>query len=332
MIDLSTTYLGMPLRSPLVASASPLSKDLANLKRLEDAGAAAVVFHSLFEEQITTESEALDRYLNQASDFAEASTYFPDLPSYGMGPESYLEHLRRAKSALGIPVIGSLNGTSTGGWIRYAREIQDAGADALELNIYFLPVELDADGRSIEDRYCQLVEDIRSEVRIPVAVKLGPFFTSILNVAFRIYRAGADALVLFNRFYQPDFDLETRTVIPNLLLSTAAELRLRLHWIALLSGRVPAELALTGGVHSAQDAIKGIMAGAQVVMMTSALLKNGISYLREIEEGMVGWMELHEYDSVAQMRGSMRATAVEEPAAFERANYLKVLGSYAVKA
>jgi len=332
VIDLSTTYLGLPLRSPLVASASPLSIDLPNLRRLEEAGAGAVVFHSLFEEQITTEAEYLDNVLSQGEEsFAEAATYFPDLPSYGMGPDAYLEHIRRAKKALRIPVIGSLNGTSTGGWIRYAREIQDAGADALELNIYFLPTKLEIDGRVTEDSYCRLVEDIRAKTRIPIAVKLAPYFTSMLNIALRLYRAGADALVLFNRFYQPDFDLESLEVVPNLTLSTSDELRLRLHWIAMLSGRIRAELALTGGVHTPEDAIKGIMAGAQVVMLTSALLKNGIPYLRQLENGVTDWMEQHNYNSIDEMRGCMRASSVAEPAAFERANYLKVLGSYGAR-
>ncbi|MGD0436464.1 MAG: dihydroorotate dehydrogenase-like protein [Bryobacteraceae bacterium] len=329
MIDLSTTYLGLPLRSPLVASASPLSKDLENLQRLEEAGAGAVVFHSLFEEQITAEAQSLDNFLNQGADsFAEASSYFPDLPSYSMGPDAYLEHIRRAKKMLRIPVIGSLNGVSSGGWIRYAREIQDAGADALELNIYFLPTTLEVDGRATEDGYCRLLEDIKRKLTIPVAVKLSPYFTSMVNMAFRLYRSGADALVLFNRFYQPDFDLETLEVTSNLTLSTSDELRLRLHWVALLAGRIKADLAITGGVHTAEDVVKGIMAGAQVTMLTSALLRNGIDYLRDLETKVVDWMELHEYESVGQMRGSMRATAVEDPAAFERANYLKVLGSY----
>jgi dihydroorotate dehydrogenase (fumarate) len=329
MIDLSTTYLGLPLRSPLVASASPLSKDLENLRRLEEAGAGAVVFHSLFEEQITAEAQSLDSFLNQGADsFAEAASYFPDLPSYSMGPDAYLEHIRRAKKTLRIPVIGSLNGVSSGGWIRYAREIENAGADALELNIYFLPTTLEVDGRATEDGYCRLVEDIKRKLTIPVAVKLSPYFTSMVNMAFRLYRSGADALVLFNRFYQPDFDLETLEVTSNLTLSTSDELRLRLHWVALLAGRIKADLAITGGVHTAEDVVKGIMAGAQVTMLTSALLRNGIGYLRDLETRVLDWMELHEYESVGQMRGSMRATAVEDPAAFERANYLKVLGSY----
>lgn len=329
MTDLSSGYLGFQLRSPLVVSASPLAKDLANLRKMEDAGAAAVVLHSLFEEQITAEENSLDRLLSEGTEsYAEALSYFPELRSYGMGPDAYLEHIRKAKQAIRIPIIGSLNGVSTGGWIRYARQIEEAGADALELNIYFLPTSLEIEGREIEANYCDLVEAVKSQVRIPVAVKLAPFFTSMSNMAFRLDRAGADALVLFNRFYQPDFDLEALQVVPRLTLSTSEELRLRLHWVALLSRTVKCELAITGGVHTAEDVLKGVMAGAQVVMLTSAVLKNGISYLRDLEAGVMEWMELHEYESICQMRGSMNAAAVAEPAAFERANYIKVLGSY----
>lgn len=328
MIDLTAEYLGLKLRSPLVVSASPLARDIANLQRMEEAGAAAVVLHSLFEEQITAEAHALDRLLSEGESYAEALSYFPELNSYGMGPDAYLEHIRKAKKAVSIPVIGSLNGVSTGGWIRYASLIEEAGADALELNIYFLPASLEIEGREIEANYCDLVEAIKAKVRIPVAVKLAPYFTSMANVAFRLDRAGADALVLFNRFYQPDFDLEALEVTPHLTLSTSHELRLRLHWVALLSRSVRCELAITGGVHTAQDVLKGIMAGAQVVMLTSALLKNGIGYLALLETAVVEWMTWHEYESIRQMRGSMNAAAVAEPAAFERANYLKVLGSY----
>lgn len=329
MKDLTTRYLGFDLRSPLVVSASPLAKDLANLRKMEDAGAGAVVLHSLFEEQITLEENSLDRLLSEGTEsYAEALSYFPELPSYGMGPDAYLEHIRKAKQAVSIPVIGSLNGVSTGGWVRYAREIEQAGADALELNIYFLPTSIEIEGREIEASYCDLVEAVKSKVRIPVAVKLAPYFTSMANVAFRLDRAGADALVLFNRFYQPDFDLEALSVTPHLTLSTSAELRLRLHWVALLSRTIRCELAITGGVHTPEDVLKGIMAGAQVTMLTSALLKNGIGYLRELEAGVVDWMERHEYESIGQMRGSLNVAAVPEPGAFERANYIKVLGSY----
>jgi dihydroorotate dehydrogenase (fumarate) len=329
MTDLSTEYLGLQLRSPLVVSASPLAKDLSNLRRMEEAGAAAIVLQSLFEEQITAEEESLDRFLTQGTDsYAEALSYFPNLRSYGMGPDAYLEHVRKAKQAVSIPIIGSLNGVSSGGWIRYARLIQQAGADALELNIYFLPTSLEIEGREIEASYCDLLEAVKSKVHIPVAVKLAPFFTSMTNMAARLDRAGADALVLFNRFYQPDFDLEALEVTPSLTLSSSDELRLRLHWVALLSRAVRCELAITGGVHTHEDVLKGIMAGANVVMLTSALLKHGISYLRELEASVVEWIDKHEYESIRQMRGSMNAAAVAEPAAFERANYIKVLGSY----
>jgi len=325
MIDLSTGYLGFHLRSPLVASASPLCKDLGNLKRMEEAGAGAVVLHSLFEEQINAEAETLDRVLSAGESYAESISYFPDLKSYSMGPMTYLKHIEQAKKKLRIPLI---NGSSAGGWVKYGQQIQEAGADAIELNIYFLPSSLDIEGREVEDRYCDLVEAVKNQVRIPVAVKLAPYFTSMANMACKLERAGADALVLFNRFYQPDFDLEALEVTPHLTLSTSDELRLRLHWVALLSNQIRPDLAITGGVHTAEDAIKGIMAGAQVVMMTSALLKNGIDYLSKVERGVVDWMSGHEYESVRQMRGSMNEAGVSDPGAFERANYLKVLGSY----
>jgi dihydroorotate dehydrogenase (fumarate) len=332
MIDLSTYYLGQKLRSPLVASSSPLSKDLSNLQKMEEAGAGAVVLHSLFEEQILLESESLDRFLNAGSDsYAEAANYFPDLASYDIGPRAYLEHIRAAKKALKIPVIASLNGATLGGWVRYAREMEDAGADALELNIYFLPASFDVSSAEIEDDYRELVEAVKAHVRIPVAVKLGPYFTSLPHMAYSLECSGAGALVLFNRFYQPDFDLETLEAAPNLTLSTSDELRLRLHAVALLSSRLDLDLAITGGVHTAEDAIKGILAGAHVVMLTSALLQRGIPYLRQLEAGIVQWMEQHDYDSVSQMRGAMNAAAVAEPEVFQRANYLKVLGSYALQ-
>jgi dihydroorotate dehydrogenase (fumarate) len=329
MTDLSTEYLGLRLRSPLVVSASPLARELSNLRLMEEAGAAAIVLHSLFEEQVTAEEESLDRLLTRGTDsYAEALSYFPSLHSYGMGPDAYLEHIRKAKQAVSIPIIGSLNGVSSGGWVRYARLIEETGADALELNIYFLPTSLEIEGREIEASYCDLLEAVKSKVHIPVAVKLAPYFTSMANMAARLDRAGADALVLFNRFYQPDFDLESLEVTPRLTLSSSDELRLRLHWVALLSRAVRSELAITGGVHTHEDVLKGIMAGAKVVMLTSALLKNGIGYLRDLEAGVVQWIEQHEYESIRQMRGSMNAAAVPEPAAFERANYIKVLGSY----
>ncbi len=333
MIDLTTSYLGFNLRSPLVASSGPLSKDITNIRRLEDAGAAAVVMHSLFEEQLTLESQALDRMLSSGIEsYAEAQSYFPDFASYNLGPESYLKDITRAKKMVRIPVIGSLNGISTGGWLRYAKAMEDAGADAIELNIYFLPTSPDIDGDGLETSYCELVSSLKSRVKIPVAVKLAPYFTSMANMAFKLDRAGADALVLFNRFYQPDFDLEKMEVVPNLKLSTSDELRLRLYWVASLASRIRPELAITGGVQTAEDVVKGIMAGAHVLMMTSVLLKNGIPYLKELEKNVVAWMQAHDYESVRQMRGSMSVSAAPDPAAFERANYLKVLSSYTLRA
>lgn len=331
-IDLSTGYLGLKLRSPLVASSSPFCKDIGNILRLEDSGASAVVLHSLFEEQIQVESGELDRFLTETSDsYGEAVSYFPEMTSYNFGPEPYLNHLRKAKESVDIPVIGSLNGVSTGGWIRYAQMMEQAGADAIELNIYYLPTELEMPAGKVEEMYFDLVSHVKASVRIPVAVKLGPFFTAFAHLATRLDAAGADALVLFNRFYQPDFDLEALEVVPNLMLSDSQELRLRLHWTALLYNRIRPDLAITGGVHTAEDAVKGIMAGARCTMMTSALLRHGIPYLEKVEEDLLDWMEEHEYESIAQMRGSMSSQSVAEPAAFERANYMKVLSSYALK-
>ena len=333
MIDLSTTYLGLSLRSPMVASASPLCEEIDNIRRMEDAGAGAVVLHSLFEEQITLESHHLDRYLSQgAESFAESLTYFPDMTAYNLGPDGYLEHILRAKAAVGIPIIGSLNGVSSGGWIRYARKIEEAGADALELNLYYMPTDPERSGADVERMYVDLVRDVTASVGIPVAVKLGHAFSAMANVARRLDRAGARALVLFNRFYQPDFDLERLAVVPRLTLSSPYELLLRLHWVAILYGRVRADLAVTGGVHTAHEVLKAMMAGARVAMMTSALLKHGIDLLRVVRANLLTWMEAHEYESIRQMQGSMSYRAVADPAGFERANYLKVLSSYVLRA
>ena len=332
MLDLSTKYLGLKLKNPLVASSSPLCKDIGNLLRLEDAGVSAVVLHSLFEEQINLESNELDRYLSFNTDaFAESLSYFPDMGAYNIGPEGYVEHIRKAKEAVDIPVIGSLNGVSTGGWIKYAKMIEDAGADALELNIYYLPTSFELNGPQVEKIYCDLVSHVKASIKIPVAVKLGPYFSSLPNMARQLDTAGADAMVLFNRFYQPDFDLESLEVVPNLVLSNSHELLLRLHWTALLFGNVKADLAITGGVHTAEDVIKSMMAGAKVSMMTSALLRHGIDYAATLQTNMVEWMMDHEYESIQQMQGSMSYRSVSEPAAFERANYMKVLSSYALK-
>ena len=331
-IDLSTRYLGLTLRNPLVVSAGPLCEDIGNIRRMEDAGAAAVVLHSLFEEQINQESHDLDRHLTHGTEsFAEALTYFPDMTAYNLGPDGYLEHLRRAKAAVGIPVIGSLNGVSTGGWIRYARLIEMAGADALELNVYYIPTDPGLTGAQVEQMYLDLVRDVKATLTIPVAVKLGHSFTAMANLARRLDQAGANALVLFNRFYQPDFDLERLEAVPTLTLSRSHELLLRIHWVAILYGHIRADLAVTGGVHTAHDVLKAMMAGARVAMMTSALLENGIGHLRTVRAGLLGWMEEHEYASIRQMQGSMSYRSVANPAAFERANYMKVLSSYALK-
>ena len=329
MIDLSTTYLGLKLKNPLVASASPLSEKLDSVRQLEDCGVSAIVMYSLFEEQVIRESLELDRFLsNGTHTYAEALTYLPEVGRYSMGPEAYVENVYRLKQATNIPIIGSLNGVSTGGWIQYAQQIEQAGADAVELNIYYLPVDPDLTGAELEDNYVNLVKDLRSQVRIPIAVKLSPFFTSMPNMARRLVEAGADGLVLFNRFYQPDFDLDELEVVPNLQLSSSAELRLPLRWIALLYGRVQTDYALTSGVHTTTDMLKAIMAGASVTMVTSEFLQNGIERAGEMLGGMLSWLEEHEYESVMQMRGSMSAQAVAQPNAFKRTNYMKVLSSY----
>ena len=331
-IDLSTTYVGLKLKNPLVASSSPLCEDVADVRRMEDAGASAVVLQSLFEEQIEFESGELDRFLSAASERGpEALSHFPELTRGVTGPEDYLEHIRKCKRAVGIPIIASLNGSTRGGWLRYARQMEQAGADALELNIYYLPVDPDVSGDQVERNYVELVKAVRAEVRIPLAVKLGPYFSSPANMARKLDIAGANALVLFNRFYQPDYDLEALEVVPNLILSNSHELLLRLHWIAVIYGSVKADLALTGGVHNATDVVKAMMAGAKIAMLTSALLKRGIGYLDTLTTELLVWMGEHEYDSIRQMQGSMSRNAVPQPAAFERANYLKVLSSYTMR-
>ena len=331
-IDLSTTYLGLKLKNPLVASSSPMCGDVGNVRRIEDAGAAAVVLQSLFEEQIEQESDELDRYIEQAAEIGpESISHFPELGHRVMGPDAYLAHIVKCKQAVNIPVIASLNGVSLGGWMGYAKQMQEAGADALELNIYHIPISADVPGEQVEQQYIDLVNAVKAEVHIPVAVKLGPYFSSMANMAKKLDSTGADGLVLFNRFYQPDYDLEALEVVPNLILSNSHELLLRLHWIAVLYGTIKADMALTGGVHSATDVVKAMMAGAKVAMMTSALLKRGISYLDTISTELLVWMGEHEYDSIKQMQGSMSRNAVPQPKAFERANYLKVLSSYAMR-
>lgn len=328
-MDLSTTYLGLKLKNPLVPSSSPLARSLGSLKKMEDAGAAAVVLHSLFEEQITLESRTLDRYLTHGTEsYAEALSYFPEAPDYRTGPDEYMEHLRRVKESLAIPVIGSLNGVSSGGWVRYARAIEQAGADALELNTYYLSTDPELGGAELEENYVALLSDVKREASIPVAVKLSPFFSSLPNMARRLAQAGAKGLVLFNRFYQPDIDIEALEVVPHLVLSGSDELRLPLRWIAILFGRIETDFALTTGVHTAEDVIKGVMAGASVTMMASELLRSGIGRIGDILGEIETWMEEHEYESVEQMHGSMSQIRCAEPAAFERANYMRVLSSY----
>lgn len=331
-IDLSTTYLGLKLKNPLVASSSPMCEEVGNVRRMEDAGASAVVLHSLFEEQIELESDELDRFIMQGAELSpEAVSHFPELTGKVMGPEGYLKHIAKCKQAVKIPIIASLNGTTKGGWVGYAKQMEQAGADALELNIYYIATDPNRTGEQVEQQYVDLVKAVKSEVRIPVAVKLGPYFSSMANMAKKLDAAGANGLVLFNRFYQPDYNLETLEVVPNLILSNSHELFLRLHWTAVIYGSVKADLALTGGVHTAADVVKSMMAGARVSMMTSALLKRGISYLDTIQTELLIWMGEHEYDSIKQMQGSMSRNAVPQPKAFERANYLKVLSSYAMR-
>jgi dihydroorotate dehydrogenase (fumarate) len=332
MIDLTTQYLGLNLKNPLVVSASPLSADLSHIRHMEDSGAAAVVLPSLFEEQIQVESNTLDQFLWQGTDsFAESLNYIPDMGNYKLGPDSYLEHVRAAKQAVKIPVIASLNGTSTSGWVAYARGIEEAGADALELNIYFIPTDSHMSGSQVEQMYVDLVAQVKGNIHIPVAVKIGAYFSSLPHTAERLDNAGANALVLFNRFYQPDFDIENLEVVPNLMLSTPHELLLRLNWVAVLYGKIKADLAVTGGVHSGYDVLKSMMAGARVAMMTSALLRNGIDHLAVVHAQLLQWMEEHEYESITQMQGSMSQRSVVDPSAFQRANYVKVLSSYRLK-
>ena len=332
MLDLSTTYLGLELKNPLVASSSPLSKEIDNVLRLEDSGVAAVVLHSLFEEQINLESHELDRMLStNVESFAEALTYFPDMGNYNIGPEGYLEHIRKCKQATEIPIVASLNGVSNGGWTKYAKQIEEAGADALELNVYYLPTDPNLTGAQVEQMYIDLVSHVKASVSIPVAVKLAPYFSATANICKRLDAAGVDGLVLFNRFYQPDFDLENLEVVPKVMLSSQYELLLRLHWVAVLHGKIKADMAITGGVQTAEDVVKSMMAGAKVAMMTSALLRQGIDYLDTLQTNLLEWLVEHEYESIKQMQGSMSQQAVAEPAAFERANYMKVLSSYSLR-
>jgi dihydroorotate dehydrogenase (fumarate) len=330
--DLSTTYLGLHLTNPLVPSASPLSRSIDTIRHLEDAGASAVVLHSLFEEQITFESSVLDRFLCVgAESFWEASNYYPEPAEFTLPPDEYLEHVKRAKDATSIPIIGSLNGVSAGGWIKYARLIEQAGADALELNVYFVPTDTRLSGAEIEEDTVNLVREVRQRVHIPLAVKLSPFYSNIGNLAARLVAAGANGLVLFNRFNQPDFDVEALEVVDRPLLSRDGggdALRLPLRWIAILFARIEADLAATGGVHQAQDVLKLLLAGANVTMLASALLLHGPRRLSTILQDLSAWLEEREYSSIAQLRGSMSQVRVANPAAFERAHYVRTVGTF----
>ena len=329
MVDTRTTVLGLELKNPLVAGASPLSKEISSIRKLEDAGVAAVVLNSLFEEQIIKESLALDYYLNQGTEsFAEALTYFPEMDTFNIGPDAYAEHIQKAKKAVDIPVIGSLNGFTPGGWLEYAKKIEEAGADALELNIYYLPTELDFPSEDLEDSYFELVSDVRQSIHIPLAVKLSPYFSALPAFSQRLVNAGANGLVFFNRFYQPDLDINRLKVNPEVFLSTSHDLRLPLRWIAILFGRLQTDLILSSGVHKPEDLIKAIMAGAKAAQVVSALLAGGEVYARTLLSGLEEYMNEKGYSSVQEMRGVLSQKNVAEPAVFERANYLKVLDSY----
>ena len=329
MSDLSTRYLGLTLKNPLVASASPLSKKVDTVKKLEDAGVSAVVMYSLFEEQITSESRVLDHFLSFGTDsFQEAMSFFPEMDHYNVGPEGYLEHIANLKKAVSIPIIASLNGVSSGGWVDYAKRMQEAGADALELNFYYIPTSINLTAAELENAYVRLVANIRAEIGIPLTVKLSPFFTALPQFATEVVKAGANGLVLFNRFIQPDLNIEEQKVDPTHLLSTSAELRLPLRWVAILFGKVNADMALTGGVHTAEDMVKALMAGANVTLLASELIANGPKRAGELLAELTAWMEAHEYTSVQQMIGSMSQKNVTEPAAFERGNYMKSLQSF----
>jgi dihydroorotate dehydrogenase (fumarate) len=321
--------MGLTLKNPIVPSASPLSKKIGGIREMEDAGAAAITIYSLFEEQIDFEALARHHFLEQTVFMsAEATSYFPKAADYNRGPEGYLDLIREAKATVDVPIIGSLNGVTPGGWTRYARLIEEAGADALELNIYLVPTRTNLSSDDVENTCLEILREVKAQVKIPVAMKLSPFFSAMPNMAYRLDRAGADALVLFNRFYQPDFDLEELTVVPHLVLSNSNEMRLPLRWIAILYGDVQASLALTTGVHTSEDVVKAIMAGANIVNVCSVLLEKGPGYIAELVKGLGEWMAAHEYESVEQMRGSLSQRNVAEPAAFERANYMKVLGSW----
>ncbi len=329
MVDLTTTYMGLKLKNPIVPSASPLSANLDTVKRMADAGAAAITLHSLFEEQIEFEAEALTHFLEHGTEqFAEALTYFPPMHEYRRQPDEYVEHIHQCKEAVDVPIIASLNGVSTGGWTGYAKKFEEAGADAVELNVYYIPTNDTLMSYDVEDLYVKLLKEVKRHVNIPVAMKLSPYFSAMPHVASMLDAEGADALVLFNRFYQPDIDIEELEVTPNLKLSSRVEMRLPMRWIAILYGRLDCSMALTSGIHRPEDVIKAVMVGADVANVCSVLLKKGPGRIEKLLKGVTTWMEEHEYESVEQMKGSMSHESVPEPAAFERANYMKVLNSY----
>jgi len=328
-MNLTTTYLGLELKSPLVPSASPLSEDIDNIKLMEDAGAGAVVMHSLFEEQLTLEESALYHHLSHGTEsFAEALTYFPNIAKFRVGPEEYLDHIRKAKEKVDIPIIASLNGCSVGGWTKYGKLMQEAGASALELNIYYVPTNPDLSSQDIEQNYLDILTFVKAAVTIPVAVKLSPYFTNTANIAKRLDRAGADGLVLFNRFYQPDINVENLEVEPHVLLSTPQAMRLPLRWIAILYGHIQGSLAATSGIHNAHDVIKMLMVGANITMLCSVLLREGINHIHCLEKDLREWMKIHEYESVKQIQGSMSQLNCPNPSTFERAQYMKALQTY----
>jgi dihydroorotate dehydrogenase (fumarate) len=328
-MDLTTEYLGFKLRSPLVVSACPMSEDIDNLKRMEDAGAAAVVLYSLFEEQLRQDRLELNENLEQGTgSFAEALTYFPEPADFRLGPEEYLKHIAAAKKSTRIPIIASLNGSSEGGWTDYSRKIEQAGADAIELNIYYIPTDMNLTGTEVEMTYLDILRAVRANVKIPVAVKLSPFFSNFANMARRLDQAGANGLVLFNRFYQPDIELESLEVKPNILLSTPMAMRLPLRWIALLHNRLRASLAATSGIHRASDVLKMLMAGADVTLLCSTIIRHGIPQIAVIERDLVAWLTEHDYESVRQLKGSLSQSKCAEPAAFERAQYMKAITGY----
>lgn len=327
-MNLSTTYLGFQLRTPFVPSASPLSEKIDNIRQMEDAGASAIVFHSLFEEQVRRDHHDLQFYLAQGTESnAESLTYFPD-PEFKVGPDAYLDNIAQAKAAVSIPIIASLNGTTFGGWMKHAREIEQAGADALELNIYNVPSDSERSADQIENDYLTIIASVKAQLKIPVAVKLSPYFTNFAHFAHRVDRIGINGLVLFNRFYQPDIELETLEVSPNILLSTPMAMRLPMRWIAMLYGRIGANLAATSGIHRATDALKMLMAGADVTMLCSVLLRRGIGHITVLEREMRQWLEEHGYESVEQLKGSMSQKNCPDPSAFERAQYMRALATY----